>query len=144
MFYAIFNYMITKTTKIIGILGSGLAGHKSMTKPIMRLRIGMTSQAIAQGHNQNIFSDSDIGSVDATTLELISQHHSDDIKKIKTLNVATASTTAMIQAIYTGRTTTIECIQTDNQTMPYGINPKIDKENSEILWNTLKKQDNRH
>ncbi len=115
-----------------------IASHKNMTKPAVRLRKGVPLQAIAQGHDKNIFSDSDMGSVDAITMEIISQHHSDDIQQRKKLNASTPSKTAIKQATHKGRTTTIE------QTMPYGMCSKTDKENATLLLNALKKQYSRH
>lgn len=131
--------MSIKIEKINLIRPLRTASHKNLTKPAIRLPRGTPSQAIAQGHDKNIFSDVDMGSADAITLELMSQHHDNNIQKRKKLNASIPSKTAIKQATHTGRATIIEHTSTDNQSMPYGMNSKTDKENAAILLNTLKK-----
>jgi hypothetical protein len=136
--------MPIKIAKISLMPSLRISSHRNMTKPAIRFSKGTPLQVIAQGHDKTIFSDIDMGSSDAITMEVVSQHHTGDIQKRKKLNASIASNTAIRHATNKGHATTIEYIQTDNRTMPYGICSKTDKKDAEILLNTLKKRYSRH
>ena len=123
-----------------------ISSKKMFNNPVLRIaHRGQSghSNAIAHGHDKNIFADSDISGIDATTLEISAQIHQHEPLYKKKVNASGVTSFAIDKAKKHGILTANERIHNNKQDMPYGFCAQHDKQNAENLLLSLKKKYNR-